>query len=67
MASIAALSDAEFIPDSLSFNSVSMEGITGHNQVTDAYLVYLARAHGLTLATFDKSLKARYPEVHLIL
>ncbi|MEQ1932547.1 MAG: VapC toxin family PIN domain ribonuclease [Fimbriimonadaceae bacterium] len=43
LASIAAISVAEFIPDSQSFDSVSMEGITGHNQVTDAYLVHLAR------------------------
>jgi predicted nucleic acid-binding protein len=33
---------------------VSLYGVIGHRQVTDAYLAQLARAHGGRLATFDQ-------------
>ena len=36
--------------------------MTGANQVTDHYLVALARNHGFTLATFDESLASTFEE-----
>lgn len=49
-----------FLPDSEPVTSDGMEQVAGrtqgHQQVTDAYLLTLAREHGLTLATFDRRL-----------
>jgi len=54
------LSDSRhrFVPDDLSCEDrvVRTELMGGANQVTDHYLVALARQHGLTLATFDEPL-----------
>jgi len=36
--------------------------ITGANQVTDHYLVALARKHGFALATFDESLASTFSQ-----
>lgn len=46
----------EFWPDDVPYRDVPLEGVVGHRQVTDAYLVRLARAHGAKLATFDGGL-----------
>jgi toxin-antitoxin system PIN domain toxin len=48
----------EFIPDDLSCTDrvVRTELMTGANQITDRYLVALARQHRLRLATFDAPL-----------
>lgn len=48
----------EFWPDDLSYRDVPLRGVIGHRQVTDAYLVPLAREHGGKLATFDDGLAA---------
>ena len=53
----------EFWADDLSYRQVSMRGVVGHRQVTDAYLAGLARAHGGRLATFDAGLAAVHPDV----
>ncbi|MDN5931717.1 MAG: PIN domain-containing protein [Pseudonocardia sp.] len=53
----------EFWPDDLAYTAVRMAGVTGHRQVTDAYLAGLARARGDRLATFDKGLAALHPDV----
>lgn len=37
-------------------------GVIGHRQVTDAYLVALARHHGGRLATLDRGLAALHGE-----
>jgi uncharacterized protein len=54
------LSDSRhrFVPDDLSCEDrvVRTNLMAGANQVTDHYLVALARQHGLTLATFDEPL-----------
>jgi toxin-antitoxin system PIN domain toxin len=54
------LSDSRhrFLPDDLSCEDrvVRTDLMGGANQVTDHYLVALARQHGLTLATFDEPL-----------
>jgi uncharacterized protein len=55
---ITALREHVFWPDTLSCNE-AMEGpelIAGHQQLTDRYLVGLARSHGGVLATFDRGI-----------
>ncbi len=51
-----------FIPDDLSCEDrvVRTDLMTGANQVTDHYLVAVARQHRLTLATFDEPLAAAF-------
>ena len=52
-----------FWGDTLDYGQVSLRGILGHRQVTDAYLAGLARFHGAKLATFDRGLVASHPDV----
>jgi len=59
---IAAIPTHEFWPDDLSYGLVCFKGVIGHRQVTDSYLVALARAKGGQLATMDKDLKLLHPE-----
>ncbi len=56
--SISSLPRHEFWPDDVSYLEMSTRGITGHRQVTDAYLVLLARTHGGSVATMDPALAA---------
>lgn len=53
----------EFWPDSVSFDDVSLAGVIGHRQVTDAYLAQLARMHNGRLATFDRGLAQLHSDV----
>jgi toxin-antitoxin system PIN domain toxin len=53
----------EFWPDDLGYADVSMAGVMGHRQVTDAYLAALARARGGRLATFDNGLAALHADI----
>lgn len=53
----------EFWSDDLSYTQVPTAGITGHRQVTDAYLAQLARAHNARLATFDQGLAKLHADV----
>jgi toxin-antitoxin system PIN domain toxin len=46
----------EFWPNDLAYTQVLATGITGHRQVTDAYLAQLARARNARFATFDQAL-----------
>lgn len=56
-----------FWPADLAFAPTMLAGVIGHRQVTDAYLVALARHRGASVATFDKGLAALHGEdVHLI-
>lgn len=59
----------QFWPDSLTYRDADMEEVLGYLQVTDAYLVSLARDHGLNarLATFDKALVQHYPQLTTLL
>jgi predicted nucleic acid-binding protein len=41
---------------------IGWDGIIGHNQVTDAYLVALAHAHRMKLITLDRGLLASHGE-----
>jgi uncharacterized protein len=63
---ISALADDprhEFWPDEISYSDVSLVGVIGHRQVTDAYLAQLARAHNGRLATFDQGLAKLHDDV----
>ncbi len=55
---ISALPRHEFWPDDVSYLEMPTAGIIGHGQVTDAYLVLLARKHGGSVATMDHALAA---------
>jgi hypothetical protein len=54
----------EFIPDDLSCSDrvVRTELMAGANQITDRYLVALARQHGFTLATLDEPLAKSFSD-----
>lgn len=43
----------DFWPDSISYTEAALEHVTGHRQVTDAYLASLAASHQARLATLD--------------
>jgi uncharacterized protein len=53
----------EFWPDTSSYRDVSMKGVVGHRQVTDAYLAHLARTRPGRLATFDAGLAQLHSDV----
>lgn len=54
----------EFISDDLSCADrvLRTELMAGANQITDRYLVALARQHGFSLATFDESLAKSFAD-----
>ena len=52
-----------FIPDDLPYSAVEPSKVLGYKQVTDAYLIALAKAHSCVLATLDRNLAALHPEV----
>jgi uncharacterized protein len=56
-----------FWADSISYADVDLGHVRGHRQVTDAYLVSLARAHAVVLATLDEALAASLPDDTLLL
>lgn len=51
-----------FWPDGFDYLQVDWRGVMGHKQVTDAYLVALARKNEGRLATFDQGLAALHPD-----
>jgi predicted nucleic acid-binding protein len=57
----------DFWPDSISYTQVDLSLVRGHRQVTDAYLVSLARAQDARLATMDEALARAVPEHTLLL
>jgi hypothetical protein len=64
--SIFLLPRHEFWPADVSYLDMPATGIVGHRQVTDAYLVLLARKHGGSLATMDRALAAVHAETTLL-
>ena len=46
----------DFWPDSISYTEAALGHVTGHRQVTDAYLASLAASHQARLATLDVAL-----------
>jgi len=57
----------EFWEDHLPFVDVSLRGVIGHRQVTDAYLAALARDHRGRLVTLDAGLAALHADVATLL
>ena len=56
-----------FWPDALPFERAHLAGVIGHRQVTDAYLVALARHNDARVVTFDRGLAALHPtHAHLL-
>ena len=56
-----------FWPDQIPYEASDLRGVIGHRQVTDAYLVALARHRGMQVATLDRGLAALHGEqVHLL-
>ena len=63
---LSALADDqrhEFWPDDVAYSRVSLKGVVGHRQVTDAYLAQLAREHDGRLATFDQGLARLHNDI----
>lgn len=42
-----------FLPDDAAFTELGLRSMQGHRQWTDAYLLHLARKHGLALASLE--------------
>lgn len=61
------LPSCEFWADTISYAAVDLGHVVGHRQVTDAYLVSLARDHGAILATLDEGLTRSVPEHTVIM
>jgi toxin-antitoxin system PIN domain toxin len=56
-----------FWPDAIPYEASQLVGVIGHRQVTDAYLVALARHHGGRVATLDKGMAVLHGDsVHLV-
>jgi uncharacterized protein len=58
---ICAMPSHHFWPDDANYLQIPEAGLMGYRQVTDAYLVSLAAAHGGRLATLDEALAAIHP------
>lgn len=66
LSGFTSLANHQFWPDDASYLDVPEKGVIGHRQVTDAYLVALARKHNGMLATMDEALAAIHQGVFLI-
>ena len=53
----------EFWPDAAPYDATVLRNVTGHRQVTDAYLAALAAGKQSRLATFDRGLSLLRPDV----
>lgn len=67
LAAVRRSDRSSFWPDTLSYAEVDLTGVRGHRQVTDTYLAALARHHQSQLATLDRALAARFPDVCLLI
>jgi uncharacterized protein len=56
-----------FWPDALGYPDISWRGVMGHRQVTDAYLVALAKHNGGRIVSFDRGLVALHADVAVAL
>lgn len=56
-----------FWPDTLSYADVALDRVHGYRQVTDTYLVALARSHEARLATLDTGLATDHPDTALLI
>jgi len=53
----------EFWPDAPPYDATVLRNVTGHRQVSDAYLAALAARYQSRLATFDRGLSLLRPDV----
>jgi toxin-antitoxin system PIN domain toxin len=63
LSTITALDSHVFWPDDVPFQQVTLLGVVGHRQVTDAYLAQLARENSGRLATLDGGLAALHRDI----
>ena len=63
LARLRQMQGHEFWQDGFSYHEVSHHGLTGHRQITDAWLAELARQRSGRLATLDAGLAALHPDV----
>jgi toxin-antitoxin system PIN domain toxin len=66
LTTLTSRSEHEFWPGDLAYDASMLRGVIGHRQVTDAYLVALARNRDGRLVTFDAGLAAGDPAVTLV-
>ena len=52
-----------FLPDDVAFTEIGLRSMQGHRQWTDAYLLVLARKHGVAMASLENRL-ANLDEPH---
>lgn len=55
-----------FWPADLPFQMSQLDGVLGHRQITDAYLVALTKANGGRLVTLDRGIAALHSDVELL-
>ena len=63
LTAVKAWPGCQFWGDSLSYVDIDWRGVVGHKQVTDAYLVALAKSNNVRLASFDRGLAALRPDL----
>jgi toxin-antitoxin system PIN domain toxin len=63
---VVSLKGHQFWPDAVSYKDLPEVGVIGHKQVTDAYLVALARHNKGRLATLDHALAALHRDVAVL-
>jgi toxin-antitoxin system PIN domain toxin len=63
---LVSLPSHEFWPDDIACGSLPWQRLFGHKQVTDAYLVTLAKHHKGRVATLDSSLATVFPDALLV-
>lgn len=56
----------EFWPDAVSYTDIDLSWVRGHRQLTDAYLLALARRNGGRLATLDAALATVAGEIAVL-
>lgn len=56
-----------FWPENFSYAEIDPTRLTGHRQITDAWLAELARSKSGKLATLDEALSALWPESTLLI
>jgi len=67
LASIHAHPKHVFWPENFSYIEITFTRLTGHRQVTDSWLVELARRKGGRLATLNESLAVLWPDTAVLL
>ncbi len=64
---LCALPHHVFWDEAFSYLEIDPTGLSGHRQVTDAWLAHLARRRGGRVATFDTSFAHNHPDVATLL